>query len=95
MANVPSQNFQKLWLNHVASLSCGRKDAIQQHPDAAGVMERIHIELSDRHFPTSGCTPVSVGKTHEGTEVILNAAEICRNLHQLLKGKKYNALDGL
>jgi hypothetical protein len=39
MTNAPAPDFQKIWSNRIASLKREYKDAIEQHPDAGGVME--------------------------------------------------------
>jgi hypothetical protein len=90
MANVPAPDFQKIWSNHIASLRREYKDAIQQYPDAGGVMTRVHVLLIDI-IHLLGCTPATVGESPQRTNV-LNDAETSRN-HELLKGKLlYGAL---
>jgi hypothetical protein len=41
MANVRTQEFQKLWSNQIESLRLEYGDTVQQHPDADAVMERV------------------------------------------------------
>jgi hypothetical protein len=85
MVHVPSPDFQKLWSNQIASLRSEYKDAIQQHPDAGGVMERVHVVLTNI-ARLARCTPVYVGESPQCTEV-MNAVETSRTLHQLLRRK--------
>jgi hypothetical protein len=47
MANAPTPEFQKLWTDQIECLKLECQDAIQKHPDAAGVMERVHRVLVD------------------------------------------------
>lgn len=61
MVNVPAPDFQKFWSNQIASLRSEYKDAIQQHPDSGGVLERVQVVLTDI-ARLARCTPVSVGK---------------------------------
>jgi hypothetical protein len=49
-------------------------------------MERVHVVLIDI-VRLAESTPASVGESPQWTEVVMNAAETSRNLHQLLNGK--------
>jgi hypothetical protein len=76
MVNVPAPDFQKLWSNQIASLRSEYKEAIQQHPNAGGVMERVRVVLTD-FASLARCTPVFVGESPQWSEV-MSAAETSR-----------------
>jgi hypothetical protein len=59
MANVPTQEFQKLWSNLTESLRLEYENTIKQHPDTDAVMERVRGVLTAIALLT-GCTPASV-----------------------------------
>jgi hypothetical protein len=62
MAKVSATDFKKLWSNHISFLRREYKDAIQQHRDAGGVMERVHVVLIDI-AGLAGCTSAPKRKT--------------------------------
>jgi hypothetical protein len=94
MANVPTQEFQKLWSNLIEYLRLEYKNTIQ-HPDWDAVMEhecKVLIAITR----LVGCTPASVSESLKLIPIIENMAQTWRNIHQLLKGKKlHSALYGV
>jgi hypothetical protein len=91
MANVPTPEFQKLWSNKIECLGREYKDAIQQHSDAGGVMERVHRVLIDIACLVE-YTPHSIGESSKWAEVVTNAAETSIKLQHLLKGKQLHGV---
>jgi hypothetical protein len=64
MAEVSAPDFKKLWSNQIACLRREDKDAIQQHSDAVGVMERVDVVLIDI-ARLAGGTSTSAGESPE------------------------------
>jgi hypothetical protein len=95
MANVPAPEYQTVWSNQIEGLRREYKNAILQYPDAGGAIDRVHLVLLDIARLTAR-TPISVGESPPWTQIVLNAAEISRNLHSVLKGKAlFSALYGV
>jgi hypothetical protein len=95
MADVPTPGFQTLWSHQIESLRVEFRKTVQKHPDAGGVMEKVHVVLKDI-ASLAGCTPKAVGESPSWKHVIAKAAETRRNLHQILEGKAlYSALHGV
>jgi hypothetical protein len=66
MAKVPVPEFQNLWSNLIVATRLEYENAIQQHPDAYAVMERVRGVLAAIPCP-AGCTPASVGDSPKWT----------------------------
>jgi hypothetical protein len=79
VTNAPATDFQKICSNQIACLKRECKDAIEQHPDTGGVMERVHIALIDiGRIPEYA--PVNFGEGPQWIEFVIKAAKTSTNL---------------